>query len=274
MYPRPRPDVSTLPKRLSVRRKAVTMAIGFLCRDGVVIGADRQITGNHYTFPECKIITFRWANGEGILAYSGNRDTFIAFAAELATRVTNDLHMQIQDVKQLLKDCLEATLQKKEIFMTIFGFWIDNQPWMIMSNSTRRVIDVPGCEVIGYGDSALARSLLGRMRSSVHIQVSVQQARIYAVDFISQAKKYDGEFVGGGTDVYSITYDEQGQRTTYVMDPAGTSTWEQEIELMHYWQDALFGNLTDADRPLYLDQFMERLRRFRAWCAPEESRDK
>jgi len=245
----------------------MTMAVGFLCRDGVVIGADRQVTGANYTFPECKLISFSWANGHGILAYSGGRDTFMNFASELGSRVPDSLTMQKSDVKKLLKDCLTASLQKKETFLTIFGFWIEGKsPSLIMSNTERRIVDVADCEVIGYGDSPLTRSLLGRFRDVPH-SITVHQARIYAVNFISQAKKYDGQYVGDGIDVYSVDHSgDTGERCVRVLDAGQTGTWETQIQLMNYWMDVLFSHTTNKDDPVSMQQFMERVKQFREWA--------
>jgi len=140
------------------------MCIGFLCRDGVVIGADRQVTGQHYTFPECKIIYLHWKNGTGILGYSGNRDTYLNFCGEIGARLATDAVLDEAALKKLLRDCMDASLQKKEEFYTLFGFCLDGEsPAMVMTTAAKRVVDVADCEVIGYGDSPLSRSLLGRL---------------------------------------------------------------------------------------------------------------
>jgi hypothetical protein len=244
------------------------MCVGFLCHDGVVIGADRQVTNQNYTFPECKLITVCWKNGSGILGYSGERDAFSNFCSELVTRVAEDAVFSRADLKRLLKDCLKATLRKKEIFLTLFGFCLDREfPTMLVSNSAKRVVDAMDCEIIGYSDSPLSRSLLGRLRQATQIKLSVHQARIYAVDFVSQAKKYDGQYVGGGIDVVSV---DRGSRSITVCDPTYTKVWEDEIAAMHNWQDILFNRIADKQYPVSMDQFMERLRAFRKCTAPEE----
>ncbi len=139
------------------------MAVGFLCRDGVVIAADTQVTGANYTFPECKFINFEWNNGSGILAYSGSRDAFIAFASELRSQLSDEVDLTDQEIKSVLRDCLKASIDKKETLLTIIGYWIDGSrfPSMVMSSTTQRVVDVMDCEAIGYADSPLTRSLMG-----------------------------------------------------------------------------------------------------------------
>lgn len=103
--------------------------------------------------------------------------------------------------------------------------------------------------------------------------MTVHQGLIYAVYFISQAKKYDGQYVGDGIDVYSIDHSgDGGQRCVRVLDAGRTGEFEQQINLVQYWMDALFSKLTNKDAPVVMDQFMERINQFRAWAAPFEKK--
>jgi hypothetical protein len=70
--------------------------------------------------------------------------------------------------------------------------------------------------------------LLGTFKDVPH-NVTVHQARIYAVYFISQVKRYDGQFVGGGIDVYSIDYSGDGEkRCVRVLDAGQTGKWKEK----------------------------------------------
>lgn len=252
----------------------MTMAVGFVCRDGVVIGADRQVTGTNYTFPECKLKTLKWENGHGIFAYSGSRDTYQALLPQIWARFKSDALLKYEDVQRLLKEALEASLHKKEQFFTLFGFVLEGErPQLLLTTPSLRVLNVTECEVIGYGDSPLARSLLGRFQDVPHF-VSVHQARVYAVHFISEAKRYDGQYVGDGIDVYSVDHSgEQGTRCVRVLDAGQTGAWENEIRVMTYWMDVLFSDLTDKERELSLDQFMDKLRKFREWTTGDSDKN-
>jgi hypothetical protein len=249
------------------------MAVGFVCRDGVVIGADRQITGANYTFPECKLLSLSWKNGYGIFAYSGDYDTYQNFTKEIWARFTPEESFQRELIPDLIKQSLGAlALQKKETLLILFGVMLDSDPFprLYVSTTKLRVVEVHECDVIGYGDSPLARSLLGRFKDVPH-RITVHQARIYAVDFISQAKKYDGQFVGDGIDVFSIDKSGPGGATCVrVLDAGQTGDWEQRIRLIHYWTDVLFSKLTDKDNPVSVEQFNERMNQFRDWCSPQD----
>jgi hypothetical protein len=250
----------------------MTMGVGFLCHDGVVIGSDRQVTGRTFTFPECKLSSLKWKNGHGIFSWAGEHDTSNDFKREIRARFTRDAVISGLDIRQILKECLQASVRKKESFQILFGFWVDGEPHsMLLCNGTDRVVDVKECEVIGYGDSPLTRSLRGAFLE-IPVSISVQQARIYAVHFVSQAKKYDGQYVGDGIDVYSIDHSgDSGQRCIRVMDAGQTGAWETEINQMHYWLDILFNRATDKEMPMdaWVEEFMDKLKLFRRWATGE-----
>ena len=95
------------------------MAVGFACKDGIVIGSDRQVTGANYTFPECKLDAIDWKNGRCIYAYSGNRDTYNVFRKEMWSRFGIADQLTHPDVERILGESLEASLGKKEAFFYI-----------------------------------------------------------------------------------------------------------------------------------------------------------
>jgi hypothetical protein len=250
----------------------MTMAVGFLCKDGVVIGSDRQVTSQQFTFPECKLHATRWLNGHGIVGFAGSHDSARAFLKEFYSRFWGNRIIHKNEVHALLVKCLKgASIGKTSEFQTLFGFWLDGEyQGLVTSVGNSRVLDVDECEVIGLGDSSLTRFLIGTFKD-VPQSASVHQARIYAAYFISQAKKYDGKYVGGPIDVYSIDMSGQsGERCVRVLDGGRTPEWEQQTNLMRYWMDVLFSKITDNDHPVTMDQFNERLQQFREWCAPEQ----
>lgn len=247
------------------------MAVGFLCKDGVAIGADRQVTGANYTFPECKLSTANWKNGSAIWAYSGERDTHLEFDKEIFSRFWREETITPEQVKPHLQDSLKSSLRKKEVFHTLFGYLLDGEyPVLLMGTASDRVLVVRECEVIGYGDSPLARFLIGRY-TDMPFSLTVQQARMYIVYFISQAKKYDGQFVGGPIDVWTVDQSgDNGARCTRILDAGQTPAWEQEINLFQYKMDVLFHRLTDAseksfDRSAVMNEFSTAMERFSNW---------
>jgi hypothetical protein len=248
----------------------MTMAVGFVCHEGVVIGADRQITGSSYTFPERKVFTWAWGNGYGIYAYSGTRDINVQFGSEVGSVFDANVDIEREDVPRLWKKCIDSlSLKRNEAFLTLFGFILKDskRPTLLISNMERRVVPTGQAEVIGYGDSPLARSLLGRLKNVGGQLLTVQQARVYAVDFISQAKKYDGQYVGDGIDVFSLDHSgDGGSLCGRVLDAGQTGDWEQNIDSAHYWCDVFFRELINSQSEMInLNLFMERMQQFRHW---------
>ena len=243
----------------------MTMAVGFVCRDGLVIGADRQVTGTNYTFPERKLRSAKWQNGHAISAYSGNHDTFLDFFSELGVSLPDDATLTHKDIARLLKECASKVLAKKEQFFTLFGYWLDGERPQLLMTTPSRVLNITQCEVIGYADSPLARSLLGRFKAVPGL-VSVNQARFYAVRFISEAKQYDGQYVGDGIDVFSI--DQSGdneERCVRVLDAGQTVLWEEQLRVITYWMDILFRQLTETEYDFSINEFSNKLPEFRKW---------
>lgn len=147
------------------------MAVGFVCADGVVIGSDRQITARNYTFPDCKILPITWENGAGIWAFSGTFDLQKLFASEVWSRFSLDQTIQEHEVSPKWKQCLDALdFTENDQLTTLFGYLTSaGTPKLLMSTPEKRVLPVARAEVIGYADSPLSRSLLGRYFSdSMH----------------------------------------------------------------------------------------------------------
>jgi len=61
------------------------------------------------------------------------------------------------------------------------------------------------------------------------------QASIYAVSFIAEAKKYDGQYVGGGTDVYVLERNNgNAQRGQIQIDFGSKSKWRPAKDLVRH----------------------------------------
>jgi hypothetical protein len=250
----------------------MTIAIGFLCLDGVVLASDRQITGdNRYTFPERKYSTFAWQNGCGVVVYAGSRDAHTAFDKTLDALLPADLSVDAKEAQERFGAALKS-LPKKEIFSAIFGFWVTAQqrPSLLLGSTdgrgNSRVTESYDCEVIGWGDSSLSRYILGNI-TSVDGRRTVAKAKIYCVRIISAASVYEAQYVGGGIDVLSVSHCEDlGRIGITVLDAGPAKAWEEEINLFDYWSNALFTWIIDRDRALNVDQFMEAIDRFRKWA--------
>jgi 20S proteasome alpha/beta subunit len=251
----------------------MTIGVGFLCSDGVVIGADRQLTGAGYTFPECKMHMLKWKNGRAIWTYSGLHDTAREFIKEIESRFFKvNAEIPESQVRPLLSECLEACVQKRDGFQTLFGYWIEGERQKLLVSKQKRILDAGKCEIIGWGNSSLSRYLRDGYMTSL-ARGSVTQALVYAVHFISQAEKFNGEFCGGGTDVFLIN----DKNETRVLDAGAAPALEQKISSMQHHLSYLFANLSDAQySDEIIDQCLNNFRtgpvaRFREWITEKPS---
>jgi len=220
----------------------MTMATGFVCRDGLVIAADRQFTSDLHTYQECKLRELRWSNGLAIWGYSGSPDTARRVNEELAKRFKQDTTVIRADIEDTLASVLkDAHIDKKEFWGMLFGAWTEAEEPILLSSSAAKVLLVPRCEVIGWDDSPLARYLRGLyLRMG---QLSVWQTSVLGMYFILQGKTYDGKYVGGPTDVFIIDKNRQRQQ----IEIASSRVWETVLETLDQEIAILFSAFTDAD---------------------------
>jgi hypothetical protein len=218
------------------------MAAGFVCRDGLVIAADRQFTSDFHTYQECKLRELHWNNGLAIWGYSGSPDTARRVNDELVKRFNRDTTVIRADIERTLASALkDASIEKKEFWAILFGAWTEMEEPILFSSSATKVLIVPRCEVIGWGDSPLARYLRGLyLRMG---QLSVWQTSVLGMYFVLQGKTYDGKYVGGPTDVFII--DKNRKRREIAI--ANSRVWETALEAMDQQIASLFSVFTDAD---------------------------
>lgn len=250
----------------------MTIALGFLCPDGVVIGADRRISGQALTFAESKILPFGWGNGKAVIGYSGNRDTWVLLQEQIGKTFPKSLSVDADGLRSRLKLALRSSVGKKEAFCTLCGYWIDESGYGLVKTDGDSIVPVPSSEVIGWGNSALSRYLIHQYESTL-FYTSVRQAIIYAVNFISQAERFDGQYIGNGMEVYSLQRiaglgpTSEGRVGIKVLPPSGAEEYQRKIDEMNHWMGVLFGQMTDRERPLNLDQFIGAIERFRLWTS-------
>ncbi|MGA7220626.1 MAG: hypothetical protein WBX38_20090 [Candidatus Sulfotelmatobacter sp.] len=221
----------------------MTMAAGFVCRDGLVIAADRQFTSDLYTYQECKLSEVRWQNGVAIWGYSGSPETARRVNEELQRRFNQNSMVLRADIEGTLASALkDASFGKKEVWGILFGAWTEGEERILFSSSGTRVSVVPRCEVIGWGDSPLARYLRGLyLRMG---QLTVWQASVLGMYFILQGKTYDGKYIGGPTDVFIIDKNRKRQEIPI----ASSRIWETLLEDMDQQIASLFLVMTDSNQ--------------------------
>jgi hypothetical protein len=222
----------------------MTIGLGFVCSDGIVIGADRQVTNlSAYTFQEDKITSIAWKNGKAIWGYAGNYDTARKLRAELIKRFSG-LSVSRMDLKEYLEDILETCLGKKERFYMLFGAQTEGEQNVLFVTNGTDALEVEKCEIIGGGDSSLSRYLRG-VYLGVPFPPQISQAVLWATYFIQQAKRYDGEYCGGATNISTLDF----FGTLNIVEVHRIEELEKQMQFVEYASGVLFAFLTTKGIP-------------------------
>lgn len=223
----------------------MTMAAGFNCYDGLIIAADRQITAEkHYTDQACKLSELRWANGIGIWGYSGSPETARHLGKELMQRFPEASATAIGEAQSRFDSALSAlTIPKKEVFTVLFGFTAEGNEKQLFRSYDNKLFPVHDCEVIGSGDSPFSRCLRGMALRFGGSKMNVWQAAVLAIYFVQQGKNYDGQWVGGPTDVHIIDKNRRLRK----MDATKVRMWESYLDKIDQQFSTMLSTLTHVD---------------------------
>lgn len=224
----------------------MTICVGFDCRDGLVVAADRQQTflGSH-TFQECKLRSTKWKNGRAIWGYSGNYDTAKTVWEKVDERFALSQTVTQAEVKSALSEVLAGSLKETDEFYVLFGAWTEGEDKALFLSSGTDVMYAGRCEIIGAGDSSLSRFFRGLYLTAIPAP-SVWQAAIAAIYFVNQEKKYNGQYVGGGTDVFMAI--GSAQELVRVMAPEHCEPWEKQMDELEWRFVELLTGVTSKNR--------------------------
>jgi hypothetical protein len=244
----------------------MTIGGGVVCADGIVIGADRRVTNlEQYTFEEEKVHAIAWQNGAAIWTYAGNADTVKNLRSEIQSRFAPYSVIGRSELKERLQGSLRACLKKGQRFAVLFGAQTQGERnVLLVANGTDNPMEVQKCEIIGTGDSSLSRYLRG-IFLSLPFPPMMPQAIVNATYLIQQAKRYDGEYCGGETDVYTLDF----AGNTRVIDQWQTERWGKHLQLLEFETAVLFATLTT--KGIEEDGIEKRLQNYaeivRSFCA-------
>jgi 20S proteasome alpha/beta subunit len=190
--------------------KAVTIAVGLKCLDGIVLAADEQISARGWhKYEEQKLLIIESGSAETILAYSG-LPTLAKEAEEKLTIRLNEIDDPFARDSLRLKDareCIEKTLvelaqqhfnQTDDLSLLVACSCQLDSPelWIFNAAGFHTVYEF---EVIGAGDSSVVRYLEQLYRSGDTVDFGEKLAMF----LVEKAKKHvDG--CGGETDIISI----------------------------------------------------------------------
>lgn len=227
--PKPRTQVYPSPKkRLPPRGKAVTIGIGMLCTDGVLLCADRQLTSPAgYKFEGTKVSRHISRNCQLAFCYSGTEDD-----ARAMLRIIYDNFDDVFEKEPNLRGPINRALQAfikifkdktaKHLEMLI-GVSFPNVACGLIRTAGDRVV-VGHTEYIGGGKSSALRYVADFLFPN--FITSTSEADFLACYLCSVASRYvDGcsggpdrvvlHLDGAMTDVHGDLLPNQSQRTQY-----------------------------------------------------------
>ena len=179
----------------------MTVVLGTICEDGLVIAADREVSGDGgVKFYEKKIFTFPTVNADIVLGYSGIPDVMRGLERDLRSRLEGQTKSSA-DIERDLRQALEKVIAKndKSQFWTLCGF-CEGGTYRLLKTYQRDVFPVPVWDCIGLADN----SSLIRYLAAIFLEPSVHLPLFRAVPIcnymVAQAKKYVGG-CGGLTDL-------------------------------------------------------------------------
>lgn len=195
------PHLCSRPKQERLtERKAVTIGVGFLCTDGIVLCADRQITDSGgFKYEERKIFRSLTKEYSLIYSYAGQPDT-----AKVIFQRLRDALGKCTFPKDDVRACVEEIYKDKmsKEIKTLIGIRIEDVGRYFFRTSKARVVDGGVAEHIGIGDSSAVRYLCDFLLRS---QPSIHDAQIIGSYIVSVANRYV-ESCGGGPDITTLWF--------------------------------------------------------------------
>ena len=186
----------------------MTIGVGFLCEDGIVLCTDNQITWpeSHKDY-QCKISSHLKEHWVMMNTFAGDPDLANSFNGKFRDameRVPAPYTIaKIQDVIETVLSSLSVLDDHPTDLSTLCGIVIPNKEMRLFRTTGRVVSEVADYSYIGVGDSSLLRHL-GQLVSPVQIYPRrVEHAYMLGIYLVLKAKAHiDG--CGGDTDVYIL----------------------------------------------------------------------
>jgi hypothetical protein len=250
------PATHLKPVRLP-RRKAVTIGIGFLCSDGIVLCSDTQVTWQQFhKYYEHKI---RSHGGDGwtlAFTYSGNPSVMKMFDGKFANAAASYLNnppdaRTVQNMVETVLSTIDVLDNDPNSLCMLCGIVIPKKEMLLIHTEGKVVSTVDEHHFVGCGDSSVLRYLIPTLtkHSSGY---SAWQAVNIGVYLTLQAKRYvDG--CGGDTDILILK--PNGHTTT-------TEAYhiEQELLKLEFLMDRTATGLFDI--AMSDEEFQDHLKRF------------
>lgn len=194
----------------------MTIGVGFVCPDGIVICADTEMSNGFMKFSENKIYPFglRGSKGQCALAitYAGNQALMKSFRDRLSVVIRDPAFDANPDsVEEIVKDTLQGmggslfdSAGNPDLYLLCGIAQKGHRPVMLkaQASTVHRVDD--GFDFVGVGDSSVVRFLSKVLGTST--VSSIGTGAKLGTYIVAQAKKYVSG-CGGDTDILLINPD-------------------------------------------------------------------
>src|SRR5208337_2942352 len=220
-----------IPKRLP-ERKAVTIGIGFKCKDGVVLCADQQITwsGGHKYY-ENKIYPLQTDEYTVAFTFAGNPNLMKSFKGKFDAAMklfpppyTGE---RIQDAIETVLGLMDALDTDPDGLHMVCSVVIPGQEIRLIKTARKvvsQVSDYVAYDYVGVGDSSLLRYLADLLTNRSNGEFMERHACMLGTFLVCRAKAFvDG--CGGDTDI--LVLHKQG-----MLEPRSNQAYAIEQRLL------------------------------------------
>lgn len=184
----------------------MSIAAGFVCHDGLVLSADREIGNDAFKYYDHKIFPISLAPGTGavVLTYAGLPEVMKSICEEMRGRI-EDKVKTCAEVRVELQKTLDTVLptKSKGRHQMICAICAEPPNHIMLKTDDRKISPIPTWDFVGFGDGALVRYLAGIFLKT-GLRLSISRAALFCNYIIGQAKKYV-QWCGGPTDIVALT---------------------------------------------------------------------
>jgi 20S proteasome alpha/beta subunit len=185
----------------------MTIALGMVCSDGIVLAADRQLTlTDGHKYQEQKIFPIDGGDWKAVLTYAGDP----GFVREVQQKLVSNLNREEIKVDcRATRDALEEILNGlgrqhgdvgTDLLVAAYAPHEQPQLWKFNGRSIHRAY---GFNCLGVGDSSLISYLSTTL---YHSGLTIQQGTRLAVYCVSKANEFIDK-CDGGPDIATLNYE-------------------------------------------------------------------
>jgi len=252
-----------------LRKKPMTIALGFSCLDGIVLAADTEYSyGDLTKVPGPKVFTLSdMGDIRGIMTGAGD-SAFLSTAAERISGVMRAANIGQEDfqekVHEILIDLHERDLYPANdpslAFELLIAVWFAGGPCYLLATERTLPYKIEGCKPIGYG-SFLAAYVL----DSIYEIGSVADAELLATYTLKIVKAHVQK-CGGGSHVVAI---DKGSGKVSNLTARHIARTESFFSEFSNWTKLAFSIMTapPEDEEVFeelLEELADAIKRFRA----------